>query len=626
MKRTLTLLFLSLFSLTTFAQITFLSTDIASPGWVNAQQKDTLTGVVNFGNKGVNQVYDFSAFQNNVKDTTFYLTPTSAQLSAVPGATLAVTNDQSTFLFAKNAPTLLDYVGGQTVYSGATLYTVFSPIDTVYKFTTAYGQHYLGTYGFQTTLPGSAVGQSSIYEVRLTNTTTYTDSIDGWGIVRTPVGTYNCLREHRVEHSSTLLEYKLLSISPWANVPTSGSLPNNPVVSTTNTYNYLAKETHGTVITFTYDASGNPATASWSTTPPKPVAKFGETYGTHGLVAFHDSTTGTPVSYSWNFGDNTSISTSQSPNHVYAANGTYYVCLTVTNSSGSSTWCDSVHITNITAAIRPGAANDTASVTQPGTITLNLLANDTNYNAGDTLCISSVWGAQAGWVTTQGCNNVVFHALDSNYTGLDTFYYKVCEQHQPTLCDTAMVVVNVKAHLTAPTPNFTIQSVGCTGRTFVSHTTGADSLSWSFTQLIATNPFDTIIANTGLVAIGSNITPFANSVYLVCLTAKNNIGSAQVCDTVVFTCAGINMIETSRIRLYPNPVTNELKLDLTQIDQSDIGFIQIFDVLGEAMKTLPVNERIATINVSDLSNGVYLVGLIDKTGYRKALSKFQVLR
>ena len=52
-------------------------------------------------------------------------------------------------------------------------------------------------------------------------------------------------------------------------------------------------------------------------------------------VAFTDTSTGSPVSWSWDFGDG-AISTSRNVTHVYTNSGNYTVALTVLNSSGQS--------------------------------------------------------------------------------------------------------------------------------------------------------------------------------------------------------------------------------------------------------------------------------------------------
>jgi hypothetical protein len=68
-----------------------------------------------------------------------------------------------------------------------------------------------------------------------------------------------------------------------------------------------------------------------------PVANF----VSYGAGDFDDhSTWGT--NWYWDFGDGTYDSTSVSPGHSYAADGTYYACLTVSNACGSDTFCDSV--------------------------------------------------------------------------------------------------------------------------------------------------------------------------------------------------------------------------------------------------------------------------------------------
>jgi len=66
-----------------------------------------------------------------------------------------------------------------------------------------------------------------------------------------------------------------------------------------------------------------------------PAANF--TFNPIGLsLQFVDRSTGSPTSWSWDFGDGTAVSTLQNPNHIYAVPNVYNVKLTVTNSDGSS--------------------------------------------------------------------------------------------------------------------------------------------------------------------------------------------------------------------------------------------------------------------------------------------------
>lgn len=60
-------------------------------------------------------------------------------------------------------------------------------------------------------------------------------------------------------------------------------------------------------------------------------------------ASFTDSSAGTPISWAWDFGDG-NTSSLQNPNHIYAAAGTYSVCLIVTDSCGSDTLCKNVTV------------------------------------------------------------------------------------------------------------------------------------------------------------------------------------------------------------------------------------------------------------------------------------------
>lgn len=68
-------------------------------------------------------------------------------------------------------------------------------------------------------------------------------------------------------------------------------------------------------------------------------------------VNFTDQTSGTPGSWSWDFGDG-NTSTQQNPDHTYSAPGAYQVCLTTTSVCGTNTVCLPVTV----SCSRPEAA------------------------------------------------------------------------------------------------------------------------------------------------------------------------------------------------------------------------------------------------------------------------------
>jgi large repetitive protein len=85
-----------------------------------------------------------------------------------------------------------------------------------------------------------------------------------------------------------------------------------------------------------------------------PVADFSATptSGTAPLtVQFTDTSTGSPATWLWDFGDGTT-GTDESPSHVYTSPGVYSITLTATNGAGTNTYSqpDAITVSSLTAA------------------------------------------------------------------------------------------------------------------------------------------------------------------------------------------------------------------------------------------------------------------------------------
>lgn len=63
-------------------------------------------------------------------------------------------------------------------------------------------------------------------------------------------------------------------------------------------------------------------------------------------VRFNDTSTGSPTSWLWNFGDGTTSSEQHPPIHTFTEVGTYTVTLRSTNTGGSTTFTDSIIVTD----------------------------------------------------------------------------------------------------------------------------------------------------------------------------------------------------------------------------------------------------------------------------------------
>ncbi len=113
--------------------------------------------------------------------------------------------------------------------------------------------------------------------------------------------------------------------------------------STAGTFPYHCV-VHGSMMQGTVVVQSTQAapTANFTFQPTAP------TVGTQ--VAFTDTSTGSPTSWSWNFGDPASgtsnTSTVQNPTHAFLSAGTYNVSLTATNGAGGNTATKSITANN----------------------------------------------------------------------------------------------------------------------------------------------------------------------------------------------------------------------------------------------------------------------------------------
>ena len=110
-----------------------------------------------------------------------------------------------------------------------------------------------------------------------------------------------------------------------------------------------------------------PPTATISATPSAVMASQPVQFSSAGSSDPY----GLPLTYSWDFGDGSPVSTNANPSHNYATNGTYIVTLTVDNGTQTG---------STTTQVIVGHTPPTASITTP--------ALNATYNAGNTISFS----------------------------------------------------------------------------------------------------------------------------------------------------------------------------------------------------------------------------------------------
>ena len=150
-------------------------------------------------------------------------------------------------------------------------------------------------------------------------------------------------------------------------------------------HTYSAAGTYTVTLTATNTAGSDTITQTGfiaiSSAPTAPVASFASsvTAGTAPLsVQFVDSSTNSPTSWTWSFGDG-GTSTVQNPAHTYSTEGTYTVTLTATNAGGSNTVTQAGYIVVSAASAAPVASF--VSTVKTGTAPLSVQFVDSSTNS-----------------------------------------------------------------------------------------------------------------------------------------------------------------------------------------------------------------------------------------------------
>ena len=325
---------------------------------------------------------------------------------------------------------------------------------------------------------------------------------------------------------------------------------------------------------------------------------------------------------------------------------TYTVC---TNDTPSFCRTGILVITNVLGAGNhaPVANDDTASTTQPNGITVNVVANDLDADLADTLCVTFIYGSNFFSLDGAHCGNVIF-TPDSSFTGNDTCWYVLCDNGNPVLCDTGMFVVTVGA---CSAPVFTLTYLCYDGSSpstwggacyvsgmLIASGNVPNSITWNIKGLA--QGLDSILINDDTLVIGSypdfglppgDVQLHWGPVWIICATAQNSCGSTTVCDTISILWGGISEISLSNISLFPNPANNLLTIDMQNNNEEMVRLysaIEIVNAMGEKQKSIARkgNNKIVSLDVADLPNGIYLATIISDKKERRLLGKFTINR
>ncbi|MBN4081658.1 PKD domain-containing protein [bacterium AH-315-C07] len=620
--------------------------------WVQAHDVTNL-GSISEGDPGVDKIWDFSGLASDYVDSTLFLAPQSTLFDdGFPNSNLAILEPNQPYNYVHidtNQAELLGYAYGPD----PSQQLQYTPPEVTLNFPTTYlsnaSSSVYSEYLFGMT-------DTTFFDsVRLDITKTTVDTVDGWGNVITPKGTYEALRNKSIAVTSTNIYGKGdITFGMWMLV----DVQTEKIV----TYEWLSKDLTIELVEVAYDTSGNVASAKYTTkeVTGRPSAYF--TYNTNQLVAdFSDSSYNDPTSWYWDFGDGDTALT-ETPSHAFAVSGTYNVCLYVTNSKGWGYYCDSVDVIFIPPVADFSYSIDSLTVSFIDLSYSGITDWSWDFGNGDTsnlknplytysaagnyyVCLSVT---KSGYTVTY-CDSIAIDPskmppiaifgytvdsltatfTDSSVNDPDNWLWTLgdgansSDQHPVhpyaqegiynvcltvtngggsyTLCDSVNIEIIV---VTPPVASFThiVDSLGVV--TFSDQSSNnPDSWSWDFgdgNSSTLQNP------NHTYVTLGT---------YNVCLSATNFGGTDTFCDSVkAVSSIGISKYEQLDITIFPIPSDGMIYVNLHNTAGDFV--LSVVNILGERVYHLnDYNGNVLPIDLTDQPNGLYFVE-IEKDQYR----------
>ena len=269
MKKTLLILSAFCFSIIiASAQITITTADVATPVTAVYQANDTLP-TISVGTPGTNQTWNMSALATDYTDTL-----TFEPYSFAPDATFGTANllvkqgYQNNFAYAINSALNLKIIGNVGTVNLLGYPTVVSqtvvPAEKLATFSFTYNTSFNQTYRTHAKFyfgHSIMVGTTSyqVDSIRDHSTVVKTVTVDAWGTLTTPLGTYNVIRSKETKVTDDTTDAYVIIFPPfgaWQNAI-------NTTHDSITTYTWWANGLGYSLATATLDTLGNVQSVQW---------------------------------------------------------------------------------------------------------------------------------------------------------------------------------------------------------------------------------------------------------------------------------------------------------------------------------------------------------------------------
>jgi len=321
--------------------------------------------------------------------------------------------------------------------------------------------------------------------------------------------------------------------------------------------------------------------------------------------------------------------------NTYSVSGTYYDSLLTTLG------CDSIYVLNLTVDTIPTVDTASASETticsnNPVTLTLNSYSGNLQWMQSTDY--GSTWSEISGAIDTP-------YVYNATTTGIILFHAKVFNICGSDSSNNVSVTVN-------PAYEFTSYDTICQGDVYLWHGNYYNLSGIYYDSLITINNCDSVynlnlfvnplpyinlgndttinISDTININAGSEFNSYLWSngyidsiitvygsmgqgiyTYYVTVTDINGCSNS---DTIIITITTedgyIELNNTIKVNIYPNPVQDKLNIEINGLIDNDLS-IEFFDINGEKLLNKNFNNNsdviYETIDLSNYANGVYFI-------------------
>ena len=110
--------------------------------------------------------------------------------------------------------------------------------------------------------------------------------------------------------------------------------------------------------------------------------------------------------------------------------------------------------------------------------------------------------------------------------------------------------------------------------------------------------------NTGATTMSISVSPTITTTYTVNVTNITSCSSSAVVTVNVNTCTGIDEQVANGVIIYPNPTNGIINITLSS-ELTKNSTLEIYDAIGKLIVTEVLSSELNTLNISNLSNGIY---------------------